>query len=74
MVAGDKERIHWKEGDMVLGNRSSRAWGDSSQGCDKWSHICNTVSVCHIIRHYKYLLNEAKSIAGIPPQRQAFLN
>lgn len=39
------------------------------------NYICITVSVCHIIRPYKYFLNEAKSIVGIPPQRQAlFIN
>lgn len=32
MVAEDKGRIHWKEGEMVLESRGWRAWGDFSQG------------------------------------------
>jgi len=50
MVAEDKRRIHWKEGGMALGNRSSGTWGDSTQDFNKFSQLSLHHSVCHIIR------------------------
>lgn len=72
MVVEGKQRIHWKEDEMVLWSKGWAPCRDSPQGLDMSSQLSLHHGVCHIKTPYKCLLNEARIIAGIPPQRQAF--